>query len=408
MLSDRRSFLEKMAQLGTLSLLPASATLADDVSATVVEEKNHFVAGPYLQNMGTDEVTIMWITHRNCFSWVEFGAGNYTSKREFGYVNGLIEANNRINKIRLGDLKSGTEHKYKIVSTEVLGYKGSKVEFGETISSPLYGFKTPAENEEEFKLVIFNDIHDRPQIIPQLLYRHGYTGNKRDYDFVVFNGDCFDWVSSEGQMVDHLIKPTVDIFATEMPFILTQGNHECRGSFSREIPKYYAYPDDKYYYAFTRGPVRFVVLDSGEDKTDDSVEYGGLSAFDRYRETQKKWLEKEIESPAFKKAPFRVVLIHISPYHSGDWHGTLHCRDVFGPLLNKAKIDLQISGHTHRYATHDADATHNYPIVIGGGPLEGQRTLIKLHATPKELNLKMIRDDGEIVGKYTIPKKART
>ncbi|GAB3957380.1 metallophosphoesterase [Spirosoma harenae] len=408
MLSDRRSFLEKISQLGAISLLPTTGVLAEPTSSASADEKNHFVVGPYLQNIGTTEITIMWITHKNCFSWVEYGAGTYTSKREFGYVNGLIEANNRINKITLTGLKPGTEHKYKLVSTEVLGYKGSKVEFGETISSPMYGFKTPAENEEEFKTVIFNDIHDRPQIIPQLLYRHGYTGNKRDYDFVVFNGDCFDWVTEEQQMVDHLIKPTVDIFATEMPFILTQGNHECRGSFSRHIPKYYAYPDNKFYYAFTRGPVRFVILDSGEDKTDDSVEYGGLSAFDRYRETQKKWLEKEIESAEFKKAPFRVVLIHISPYHSGDWHGPMHCQEVFGPLLNKAKIDLQISGHTHRYGTHDPDTQHNYPIVIGGGPLEGNRTLIKLHATAKELNLKMIRDDGEVVGKYTIPKKART
>jgi hypothetical protein len=408
MLSDRRSFLEKMSQIGALSLLPVAPVLANESANVPAEEKNHFVVGPYLQNMGTNEVTIMWITHKNCFSWVEYGAGTFTSKREFGYNNGLIEANNRINKITLSGLNSGIDHKYRIVSTEILGYKGSKVEFGETITSPLYGFKTPAENEEEFKMVIFNDIHDRPQIIPQLLYRHGYTGNKRDYDFVVFNGDCFDWVTEETQMVEHLIKPAVDIFATEMPFILTQGNHECRGSFSRHIPAYYAYPDGKYYYAFTRGPVRFVILDSGEDKADDSVEYGGLSAFDRYRETQKKWLEKEIESNDFKKAPFRIVLIHISPYHSGDWHGPMHGREVFGPLLNKAKIDLQISGHTHRYGTHDPDATHNYPIVIGGGPIEGNRTLIKLHATTKELNLKMIRDDGEVVGKYTIPKKARS
>ena len=57
--------------------------------------------------------------------------------------------------------------------------------------------------------------------------------------------------------------------------------------------------------------------------------------------------------------------------------------------------------------THDADATHNYPIVIGGGPLEGNRTLIKLRANKKELNLKMVRDDGEVVGKYSIPKKNR-
>lgn len=407
MLSDRRSFLEKMSQIGALSLLPlaGSQVVKAAEASPVTDDKNHFVAGPYLQNMGADQVTIMWITHKNCFSWVEYGAGTYTSKREFGYNNGLIEANNRINKITLTNLTPGTEHKYKIVSTEVLGYKGSKVEFGETISSPLYGFKTWGQNEDEFKMVIFNDIHDRPQIIPQLLYRHGYTGNTKDYDFVVFNGDCFDWVTEEQQMVDHLIKPSVDIFATEFPFLLTQGNHECRGSFSRHIPEYYAYPDNKYYFAFTRGPVRFLVLDSGEDKTDDSVEYGGLSAFDRYREVQKKWLEKEIESPEFKKADFRVLLIHISPYHSGDWHGTMHCRALFGPVLNKARIDLQISGHTHRYMTHEADADHNWPIVIGGGPLEGKRTLIKLHATRKQLDLKMIRDDGELVGKFLIAKK---
>ncbi|WP_439555416.1 metallophosphoesterase [Dyadobacter sp.] len=410
MLSDRRSFLEKMSQIGALSLLPLSASQASAAldNNAAAEEKNHFVAGPYLQNMGTDELTIMWITHKNCFSWVEYGQGTYTSMREFGYTNGLIEANNRINKITLKNLKPGTEHKYKIVSTEITGYKGSRVEFGETISSALLSFKTPAENEEEFKMVIFNDIHDRPQIIPQLLYRHGYTGNTRDYDFVVFNGDCFDWVSEEQQMIDHLIKPCVDIFATELPFILTQGNHECRGSFSRHIPDYYAYPENKYYYAFTRGPVRFVVLDSGEDKADDAVDYGGLIAFDRYRETQKKWLEKEVESAEFKKADFRVVLIHISPYHSGDWHGTLHCRQVFGPVLNKAKIDLQISGHTHRYMTHEPDADHNFPIVIGGGPLEGKRTLIKLHATKKQLDLKMIRDDGEVVGKFLIARKGKS
>jgi hypothetical protein len=119
MLSDRRSFLEKMSQIGALSLLPLSASQAGD--ALLVEEKNHFVAGPYLQNMGTNEVTIMWITHKNSFSWVEYGAGTYTSKREFGYNNGLIEANNRINKVTLTGLNAGTEHKYKIVSTEVTG-----------------------------------------------------------------------------------------------------------------------------------------------------------------------------------------------------------------------------------------------------------------------------------------------
>jgi hypothetical protein len=402
MLSDRRSFLDKMSRIGALTLLPTATVLGGEI-----EEKNHFRAGPYLQNIGPDQVTIMWITSKSCFSWVEYGEGNYAIHKAFDYNNGLIQANNRINKITLLNLKPGVSHKYKVVSTEITGFKGSRVEFGETITSPMFGFKTPAAHEDEVKFVIFNDIHDRPQIIPQLLYRHGYTGNNRDYDFVVFNGDCFDWVTEEQQLIDHLIKPTTEIFSNEFAFILTQGNHECRGSFSRHIPEYFAYPDHKFYYAFTRGPIRFVILDSGEDKTDDSVEYGGLAAFDRYREIQAKWLEKEVAGEEFKKADFRVVLIHISPYHSGDWHGPLHCQKVFGPILNKSKIDIQISGHTHRYMTHPADATHDYPIVIGGGPIEGNRTLIKVHATRKELNLKMIRDDGQVVGTFKIPSKTK-
>ncbi len=405
-MKNRRSFLEKMSAIGALAITPTLAKATTTVEQAA-SEPFKFICSPYLQNLQTDEVTIMWITNKNAFSWVEYGDGNYTSKRAFAYNNGLIEANNRINKITLENLKPGQAHKYKIVSTEILDFKGSKVEFGETISGPLLTFNTPAEKSETTKLVVFNDIHDRPQIIPQLLYRHGYTGNEKDYDFVVFNGDCFDWVNTEQQMLDHLIQPCADIFASEIPFILTQGNHECRGSFSRHIPEYFAYPHQKYYFSFDRGPIHFVVLDSGEDKPDDSVEYGGLSAFDSYRLRQAKWLENEITSDAFKKAKFRVLLIHISPYHSGDWHGTMHCREVFGPILNRASIDLQLSGHTHRYMMHEPDKDHNYPIVIGGGPLEGKRTLIKLDATPQQMNLKMIRDDGELVGKLTVKAKSR-
>lgn len=400
MINDRRAFLEKMSKLGVLSLLPATASHAANA-----DEKNFFVAGPYIQNLSATEVTLMWITHKNSFSWVEYGEGTYTSKREFGYNNGLIEANNRINRVTISNLKPGTTHKYKIVSTEILGYRGSVVQFGETISSVMLQFKTPALQEEEIKVAIMNDVHDRPQTFHQMLYRHGFKGNDRDYDFVVYNGDMFDHIGTEQQLIKHLLEPSTQIFAQELPFVLVQGNHECRGSFARALPNYFTYPDNKYYFSFTRGPVRFLVLDSGEDKTDDSVEYGGLAAFDKYRETQKRWLEKEIESEDFKKAAFRVLIIHISPWHSGDWHGTTHCRSTFGPVLNKARIDLQLSGHTHRYTTHEANSDHNFPIMIGGGPITGNRTLIKLHADNKEMNVSMTKDDGEVVGKLRIPRK---
>ena len=398
---NRRTFLEKATQLSALSTLPLTAF---GTIGQPADGNNTFVTGPYLQNVGPTEATIMWVTSKNSLSWVEYGAGNNLSLKGYRYRNGHIEANNKINKITLKDLKPGTAYKYRIVSSEILNFQPNKVEYAEALKSPTYTFKTPGLNDEEVKLIIFNDIHDRPQTIPYLLYRHGYTGNKQDFDFVVFNGDCFDNVNTEQQVFDHLITPCVNSFAKEIPFILTQGNHETRGAFSRNIPDYFAYPTEEYYYAFTQGPVRFVVMDSGEDKTDDNWEYSGLAAYDQYRVQERTWLEKEIESEAFKKAPFRVVLIHIPPFHSGDWHGPLHNRELFAPLFAKGKVDLVISGHTHRYGVHNPDTTHPYPIVIGGGPLEGNRTLMKLHANARELNLRMIRDDGEEVGKYTVRK----
>src|SRR5690606_20268319 len=113
--------------------------------------------------------------------------------------------------------------------------------------------------------------------------------------------------------------------------------------------------------------------------------YGGLAAFDHYRETQRGWLKKEIESPDFKSAAFRVVLIHISPWPSGDCHGTLHCREMFGALLYQGKFDLQLSVHTHRYAYHQPDKDHNCPIIICCGPIDGNSNFMTFHANDSNM-----------------------
>lgn len=395
--------MENFSKIGALSLLPTGAVLARDEEKAL--EANSVIVGPYLQNISPTEATIMWVTHKNSFSWVEYGDRMNLNRKFFSYQNGLIQANNRVNKITLPGIKSGQSHRYRIVSTEIVAVNGSQYKFGETMTSPIYSFDTPSETAEEFKMVIFNDHHERSQTIPQLLYRFGYTGNEKDFDLVVFNGDVFDDLESEEQLINQFLIPCVDVFAKQTPFLFVQGNHEVRGAFSRHLPDYLGFTNNQYYYAFTRGSVRVVVLDSGEDKTDDNWEYGGLVAFDQYREKQREWLRREIASPDFKAAAFRVVLIHISPWHSGDWHGTLHCREMFGPLLNEGKIDLQISGHTHRFAYHQPDKDHNFPIIIGGGPIEGNRTIMKFHATPSNIKVKVLKDDGEVLGDYSCNKK---
>jgi predicted phosphodiesterase len=113
-----------------------------------------------------------------------------------------------------------------------------------------------------------------------------------------------------------------------------------------------------------------------------------------------------VKTPAFKKAKFRVVMMHIPHYYSGDWHGPMECRKHFGPVFEANKIDLFLAGHTHRFGIHQpVPGQHSYPIVIGGGPKEGNRTLIRVHATQKELKLVMLKDDGSEVGKVELKSK---
>jgi acid phosphatase type 7 len=309
--------------------------------------------------------------------------------------DGLIQAYNTIHRITLTGLTPGRKYYYRINSRVIENFEPYKVTYGDTFVSDHYTFETPDPKASGVSFLVFNDIHDRPKSFAHLM---PFGGDDKK-DFVFLNGDMFDYQTDEDQLVNHLLHPLSQLFSTTTPFHFSRGNHETRGKFARHLPAYFNNREPKFYFSFQQGPVYAIVLDSGEDKVDDAAEYYGLVDFDKYRLLQAEWLKKEIQKKAFKKAKYKIVFSHIPFYYSGDWHGTMHCREVFGPILNKAKVDLLISGHTHKYGIHPPVAgQHNYPIVIGGGPKEGARTIIKVKADEAALALEMFDDAGKLVG----------
>lgn len=385
-----------------LSLLILLSLLLNGLNANAQDAPDSglcFLTAPYLQNPKTDAMTVMWITNKNCHSWVEFGQNGILSEKADMEMFGLVQANNRIQKIRLEHLKPNTKYSYKVISREILSFEPYKVVYGDTIESDVFSFTTPATLDKNVSLLIMNDVHGYSQAIPQLLELNG----NNPYDFVFYNGDMLSYLKDESQIISGLIKPSAAAFASETPFMYVRGNHETRGAFARN---FYDYVDnDGSYFSFTRGPAFFIVLDTGEDKPDNNMEYSGLAAFDQYREKEALWLEKQLKSDACKKAKFKVVLMHIPHYHSGDGYGTMQCRKLFGPLFNKYKVDVSISGHTHKYGIFDpAKGENHFPMIIGGGPKEGTRTLIRLTIDEKALKLSILNDAGVEVGKYEIKK----
>jgi len=404
--NSRRHFLQSLAGAGvatlTASLLPSSLQASSPVMNPASQLAGHvFTAMPYLQYPTPDSMVVMFITNLLSYSWVEFGETRALGQKAHSVTNGLVDAYNRVNRIRLGNLKPGTKYYYRVISKEITGFEPYKLTYGDILETELFSFTTPLEKAGDMRCLIMNDIHDRPQSIPHLLQMNGTEA----YDFVFFNGDMFDFQTSEQQIVEHMLQPCISSFASEKPFMYVRGNHETRGKYSRDLHQYFTNPRGKQYYDFTWGPVHFTVLDTGEDKTDDTPVYAGIVDFDDYRREQQRWLAEVVESRAFKKARFKVVLMHIPPYYSGDWHGTMHCRELFNPVFNKNRIDMCISGHTHTYGVYPPVRNeHDYPIVIGGGPKEGQRTLIKLQADDSYLRLTMLDDSGKEVGNFLVAK----
>lgn len=398
----RRSFLGNLSKAGLLSsigLAPVAASASRLLRRDQAPGGHVFRCKPYLQYPAPDTISVMWLTARPCYSWVEYGTNGQTNLKANHVHDGLVAANNHLHRIELTGLQPGQQYSYKVCSRDITDFQPYKLTYGQTIESDTYTFTAPDPQAKEVSWLILNDIHDRPQSIPHLIGLH----QQAPCDFVFFNGDMFDYQADEQQIIDHLLQPCGESFSTRTPFMYVRGNHETRGKYAREWQQYFHNPGAGNYFSFSWGPVHAIVLDTGEDKEDAHPVYAGIVDFDRYRAHQAKWLEKELQSPAFRKAKHKVVMMHIPHYHSGEWHGPVHCRQLFGDLFNRHKIDMMICGHTHQYGVHaPVKGQHEYPLIIGGGPKDGKRTLIQMKATQKNLSLTMLGDDGQKVGEYIV------
>jgi predicted phosphodiesterase len=400
----RRNFLGSLSKatlFSTVGLAPGHLFAKDENTDSEQPETGHvFLTNPYLQVLSSSEMSIRWITNKPSYSWVEFGEGDLINQKKHRINNGFVTAYNCVHEIILNQLVPGKQYSYRVASKEILDFQPYKLTYGETIYSKQHTISAPDPAAKEVSCLVLNDIHDRPQSFGQLLKLNG----EDPFDFMFLNGDMFDYQTDEKQLRDHLLVPCTEHFASNKPFMFVRGNHETRGKFARNLPDYFTNPGNQYF-TFGYGPIFGIALDTGEDKEDTHPVYAGLADFDAFREKQAAWLEKQMQSKEYKRAKYRVVFMHIPPFYSGDWHGTMHCRKLFSPLFDKYKVDLVISGHTHVCGVHPPTREHAYPIVIGGGPKDGTRTLIKIKANQQTLDLRMIRDNAVEAGAYTI--KAR-
>ncbi len=337
----------------------------------------------------------MWYSEKPAYGWIEYGKTTALGKTADMVIDGLKSANDTLHKIKMSGLEPGATYYYRACFNVITEFKPYSVSFEEPMYSETYTFQTEPEKSGPVSCVIFNDLHNNYAMFDSLCAVLPDT----EYQFSIFNGDCFADPQSEMDVIRALKVYNDGVKAFSHPPIYIRGNHETRGAYGRKLKSNFDFPGDEFYFAMTAGPVRFIFLDCGEDKPDDHVEYSGLTDFTEYRKRQQKWLQKEISSDEFKNAAYRVLVHHI-PLHNFDGSGiSPFSRDLWAALLNDADIDIAINGHTHKYTYVPAGTDdNNYPVLIGGGSKNG--TVMFLSASEDKLTIETRNTQGEILGKY--------
>ncbi len=363
-------------------------------SALAVE----ITAGPTVQCAAEDSVSIVWVTDTAGVGWVEYGKDTLNQKA-FASEDGLAAAWTRVHKVRLTGLKKGTPYKFRVCAKELTTFEPYKVVYGPQVSSEPGEFCTLDGDKTPFSFIVVNDVHNDWDAMKNRIRQ---AATKGDFDFAVMLGDIITDPMSE-DVVQGWMNASREALGSRC-CIPVRGNHETRGRFARELKHYLGLPQDRYYYSFEHGGVYFVVLDGGEDKPDSSEVFAGLADFDAYRSQQTVWLKSEVKREAFKKARFRVVLMHM-PLYSEDSTQEKRNRELWGGILNDAGIDLFLAGHTHAYEVLGPQKkTHKYPVVIGGGSDATDATYMYISVTDSAIEVKIVQD-GRTDGQCTV--KAR-
>jgi hypothetical protein len=342
-------------------------------------------------------VTIVWQTNRPCVARVEYGAGEDLTMTAVSSRFGLIDNHRTSHVIRLTGLRPGTTYRYRVVSTEFLGYARQHIaSFGDTVASPVYTFTTFDPAKESFSFAFVSDLHERADDLAGRIAGPAWKG----IDFAFFAGDMIDAFMEPDQVFDGFLDVAVEGFARERPFLFTRGNHETRGRYARTLFEILPMPAGRPYFSFDHGGVHFVVLDSGEDKEDGHEYYNGLVDFDRYRREQAQWLEEEVESPGWLAARFRIVVTHIPP-RGGDGYAIQQVGALFEPILAGAGADLWLAGHTHHYLhLQPVEGESGYHLVVND-----DRTSLRVDVSPQRLTVTLFNPDGSVADTLRIEAK---
>lgn len=385
------------ALLAVLVAVPAARgwTEGQQQPFVVHDTKPVITHGPYLVDPSETGVTVVWMTDTPSHALVRYGDGPGLDRETDARTHGLLPVSTR-HVVRLSGLTPGRSYRYQVVATRVVRLNAYWPEKGLSTEGAVRTFRTFDRMQPTATFSVVTDTHEDVARINALMGRIDW----KTTEFLGHLGDAFHWLDSEDQLFAKWLDPVNKGLAGERPLVFARGNHEWRGPFARSLFDYAPTAEGRYYVARDLGPLHLLVLDSGEDKPDDTNVYSRLNRSEPYLAEQLRWLgDHRRTDPRMASAPFRVVLMH-----QPEWGAMPEGKTRWIEAANASGVDLVLAGHTHRFGRIDPGGpgfeTARFTTVV-----LGQDQVGTVQATQAAIVVTVATTGGEVLDTITVPRR---
>lgn len=245
-------------------------------------------------------------------------------------------------KVHIENLEPGKAYSYKIGCPDI--YDDDNNEIG-------YAYGAFIVEKENVETITALHMSDAQTLDPSKLnvWRNTFTKAVdtagKGLDMALYNGDQFDQnmekINNVRPVRFTMYSKALDViydYKMDIPYMTSSGNHEPSSPYSQYLHSDIKYPEggvayDGCFYSYDYKFAHFTVLNTND-----------------VSDAQISWLKDDLDSAI--NAKWKVVMLHISPYSTGDHTNKSANQNIvkkLTPVFSEKHVDLVLQAHDHTY-----------------------------------------------------------
>ena len=287
-----------------------------------------------------DVYQIMVPVSTQCTMWVRVGNEEF-----YDESNGILRSNVSTHRMTVPSNLLDAEKSYTICYRKIIERKDYWSELDDVVETTYTFYPVPEQSCKTYHIADAHNHVDEPLEALKM-----YEEKFGEIDFLIMNGDVPD--SSAAIKNFENIYKIAEVMKGERPIVFSRGNHDLRGVMAENLADHTPTDNGNSYFTFKLGSIFGIVVDCGEDKPDDSIEYGHTICCSAFRKRETKFLKdvmakKEFENEKYKT---RLILSHMPFTRKAKPPFNIE-EDTFAEwakiLKEGFKPNLMLCGHMH-------------------------------------------------------------